>query len=61
MAEVLADEIPTPLVRVGIPDRFADTGSQDELLEHFGLTVDAIVQAVRHAMSRKPQGVATRP
>ncbi|HZK67129.1 MAG TPA: transketolase C-terminal domain-containing protein [Chloroflexota bacterium] len=60
VAEVLAEEVPTPLERVGIPDRFADTGSQDELLEDFGLTVDAIVQAVRHAMSRKLQDVATR-
>jgi len=60
VAEVLAEEIPTPLERVGIPDVFADTGSQDELLEEFGLTVDNIVKAVRRAMSRKRQPVAIK-
>jgi transketolase len=58
VAEVLAEEAPTPLERVGIPDVFADTGSQDELLEEFGLTVDSIVKAVHRAMSRKRQTVA---
>lgn len=57
VAEVLAEEIPTPLERVGIRDVFADTGSQDELLEYFGLTVDNIVESVKHAMARKRQTV----
>lgn len=57
VAEVLAEEIPTPLERVGIRDVFADTGSQDELLEYFGLTVDNIVESVKRAMARKRQTV----
>ena len=36
------------LVRVGIPDRFADQyGTQDTLLSHWGLTVDTICHAMR--------------
>ncbi len=53
VAEVLVEEIPTPLERVGILDCYADTGSQDELLEHFGLTVPHIVESVRRVVARK--------
>jgi transketolase len=44
--EFCNDEIPEQAVkvaRIGIPDRFADQyGSQDSLLEHWGITVDAL-------------------
>ncbi len=53
VAEVLAEEIPTPMERVGIRDCYADTGSQDELLERFGLTVPHIVESVRRVVARK--------
>ena len=58
VAEVLSEAMPTPLERVGINDEFADTGSQDELLQEFGLTVDHIVEAVKRVISRKQQPVA---
>jgi len=36
------------LVRMGIPDRFADQyGTQDSLLSHWGLTVDGLCHAMR--------------
>jgi transketolase len=57
VAEVLSEEIPTPLERVGIRDVFADSGSQDELLDSFGLTVDSIVESVKRATARKRQTV----
>lgn len=53
VAEVLGEEIPTPMERVGIADCYADTGSQDELLERFGLTVPRIVESVRRVVARK--------
>ena len=56
VAEVLAEEIPTPMVRVGIQDRYADTGSHDQLLERFGLTTESIVVAVRRVVARKLHG-----
>jgi transketolase len=59
VAEVLAEEIPTPMERVGIRDVFADTASQDELLEDFGLTAESIVESVKRAMARKGQLVTT--
>lgn len=53
VAEVLAEEIPTPMERVGVQDCYADTGSHEELLERFGLTTQHIVEAVRRAVARK--------
>ncbi|MHB1162263.1 MAG: transketolase family protein, partial [Chloroflexota bacterium] len=53
VAEVLGEAIPTPMERVGIADCYADTGSQDELLERFGLTVPHIVESVRRVVARK--------
>ncbi|MCS6902773.1 MAG: transketolase family protein [Candidatus Bipolaricaulota bacterium] len=40
------------LVRVGIEDRFGQSGKPEELLAHYGLTVERIVQAVRRADGR---------
>lgn len=42
IAELLAEELPRPLKRVGMHDRFGESGSPDELLEHFGLTAKHI-------------------
>jgi len=54
VAEVLGEEIPTPMERVGIADCYSDTGSHDELLQMFGLTTQHIVDAVHRVVGRKP-------
>lgn len=42
--EVLADEhLEVPLTRVGLPDRFIEHGSREELLKQVGLDVDTLV------------------
>jgi len=38
---------------VGIRDRFGQSGHPLELMEHFGLGVTHIIDAVRKAISRK--------
>ncbi|MFT4294916.1 MAG: transketolase C-terminal domain-containing protein [Micropruina sp.] len=38
VAELLADRAPTRLLRLGVQDRFGESGLPRELLEHFGLT-----------------------
>lgn len=38
VAEFLSEEAPTKIHRMGIKDRFGESGKPDELLEHFGLT-----------------------
>lgn len=38
VAELLSAELPTPVRRVGMQDRFGESGDPDELLKVFGLT-----------------------
>lgn len=57
VAEVLGEHCPVPLVRVGIRDRFGESGRSDELLEAFGLTAPYIAQAVRRVRERRAAGV----
>jgi len=38
VAEVLGENVPVPLKRIGMKDRFGESGEPEELLEHFGLT-----------------------
>ncbi len=47
VAEVLSEEYPTKLKRVGIKDIFGQSGSPEDLLEHYGLTAKDIVEAVK--------------
>ena len=54
VAEVLAENQPTPLVRVGVRDVFGHSGDPEELVRHFGLAPEDIVEAARRAIARKP-------
>ena len=56
VAEVLGERWPVPLRRVGIADRYGDTGLYSSLQELLGLTPSAIVEAVRVVVARKKSG-----
>ncbi|MFU7515362.1 transketolase family protein [Clostridium sp. HCS.1] len=47
VAEVLSEECPVKLKRVGLKDIFGQSGTPDELLEYYGLTSKDIVDAVK--------------
>ena len=47
VAEILSEECPTKLKRVGIKDVFGQSGTPNELLEYYGLTSKDIVEAVK--------------
>jgi transketolase len=53
VAEVLVEECPVPMERVGVEDRFGESGKGDELLEAYGLTADHIAQAAGWVIKRK--------
>jgi transketolase len=38
IAELLSEQLPTPLKRIGMLDRYGESGTPSELLEYFGLT-----------------------
>jgi transketolase len=42
VAELLSEQCPVPVYRMGMQDRFGESGNPDELLEHFGLTAKHI-------------------
>lgn len=53
VAEVLAENCPVPLERVGVREEFGEVGPQDYLQERFGLTAKVICERVHAVMKRK--------
>lgn len=53
IVEVLAERCPVPVIRVGIRDRFGQSGSPDELLKEYNLTSLDIANAAKEAMRIK--------
>jgi transketolase len=53
VCEVTAWRHPVPVERVGIQDRYGESGPPKALLEKYGLTPAAIADAARRAISRK--------
>ncbi len=47
IAELLGEEQPTRMKRIGMQDRFGESGAPNELLEHFGLTAKHIFEKAR--------------
>jgi len=55
VTELLAEQMPTPLKRMGMQDRFGESGKADELLAHFGLNADGIAKTTREFIHNTPQ------
>lgn len=56
VAEALAGGVPSPLERVGLCDRYAETGPYEALLDKYGLGLEDIAAAARRAVIRKGRG-----
>lgn len=52
VAELLARTHPTPIEFVGVRDRFGQSGRPDEIVEHYGMGVSHIKEAVHHVLER---------
>jgi transketolase len=50
VAEILGENLPTPMIRVGMQDRFGESGHPEELLKHFGLTSHHIAMAAHRLL-----------
>jgi transketolase len=58
VAEVLSERLPRPLIRVGMPATFVSiVGSQQEILDHYGINATGITNQVLAALHR----LDTRP
>lgn len=55
VAELLSEKKPTPLMRIGIEDRFGESGEPAQLFEFFGLTGVQIAKKVTDFVNNVPQ------
>jgi len=53
VAECLSEHYPVPITRMGIHDEFGQSGSPEELLEHYGLSAAHIVEVARAQVGAK--------
>ncbi len=51
VAELLSGERPVPVVRVGVADRFTESGPYGDLLDRYGMSVAYIEAAAKRAMT----------
>ena len=47
VCELLSEKCPTPVLRLGMPDRFGESGPAGELLEKYGFTAEAFAEKIR--------------
>lgn len=55
IAELLGEQLPTKMKRIGVNDQFGQSGTATELLDHYGLTADKITQAITEFLSQSDQ------
>ncbi|MDD2433193.1 MAG: transketolase C-terminal domain-containing protein, partial [Clostridia bacterium] len=53
VAEVLVENYPVPMERVGVKDVFGESGEPEQLLKKYGLTAREIKEAVYRVLQRK--------
>jgi transketolase len=53
VAEALADHHPVPMTRIGMNDRFGESGEPAQLLEYFGMTAPHIAKRAKELLKRK--------
>ncbi len=53
VAEVLAQGNPVFIEFIGVQDKFGQSGTPDELVEHYGMGKDSIKEAVRRVLKKK--------
>ena len=53
VCEVISEECPVPVIRMGMNDEYGRSASADKLLEYYGYTKDNIAAKAREAISKK--------
>lgn len=55
IAELITEQLPMPLHRIGMRDRFGESGTPAELLDHFGLTGVKMVDEIKQFCEAMPR------
>jgi len=53
VSEVLAQNFPVPIEFLGVKDKFGQSGTPNELVEHYGMGKSSIKEAVKKILKRK--------
>ena len=53
ITQLLSLQMPTPMEMVAVNDSFGESGTPEQLMEKYGLTTNAIVEASLKVMNRK--------
>jgi transketolase len=53
IAELLSENLPTPMIRMGMKDHFGESGDPVDLFKHFGLTAHHIVLSAHQLLAKK--------
>lgn len=52
VAEVISESYPIPVIRVGVEDKFGQSGTPDELFMHYGITSTNIVKKAQELIKK---------
>ena len=55
VAELLSEKLPTPLHRIGMQDRYGESGVPAELIKHFGLDSESIADSIKEFITNVPR------
>lgn len=55
VAELLGEKLPTPLKRIGMMDRFGESGDPDQLIAHFKLDGPSMAETIRQFVNEVPR------
>lgn len=55
IAELLGEYLPSPLLRLGMKDRFGESGAPDELIKYFGLDGDSLARDIKAFVEKVPR------
>ncbi len=55
VSEFLSETLPMPIKRIGINDRYGESGTPNELMEYFGLTGERVAETVQEFIEQMPR------
>jgi len=50
VCELLSEHLPVPVIRMGVKDQYGQSGTPEELLQHYGLTAKHVVLQAHHLL-----------
>jgi transketolase len=55
VAELVSENFPVPVIRVGVNDTFGESGTPEALLKKYGLTAENLVSVGKAALQKKKE------